>query len=147
MDLGQSRHSHQSNKIAPSDYVHLQKSSKSSNNSQLYFSQKPKSISTLNYNNIQPQQGHLLANQPQFHLQNPNVMILPPSHTGINSNFGHPSQFPPYHNERIVMVSSPPSFRFMNPSNNGFYQQNQPINLPPPSLVSFQNSHFSNQAF
>ena len=152
MDLGHSRHSHQSNKVGPNDYVHLQKSSKSSNNSHRYFNQKPNSVSALNYNNNQPQQGHIFTtNQPQYHLANPNVIILPPPHTVMNGNVGHTSQYPPYNNERIVMISPPPSFRFMNPPSNAVYQQtihqNQPINLPPPSFLSFRNSHVSNQAF
>ncbi len=99
MDLGHSKHSYHSNTLAPNENLHLQKSSKSSNNSHPYFIEKPNSVSNLSYNNIQPQQSPLFIKQSQFHPPSPNLMVLSTNPTLINGKLGNPSQFKgPFHN-------------------------------------------------
>ena len=86
-------------------------------------------------------------NQPQFHHQNRNLIILHPHQNVMNRSFGQPQVFhgnyPNEVNQKMMMISPPPSFRVMNRPNNSSYQQviyqTQPIMLPPPSL--FQNLH------
>lgn len=99
IELNQSRHSHHKNNVASKDYAHLQKSSKSYTNTNPHLNQKPNSGSAINYQIPQPHLANTFIGQPQFHNPHHNVVMLPTSHTIVNGNFVHPSQFKaPYTN-------------------------------------------------